>query len=48
MLNTFCLLVLYIRLATIVKENVKFNDNFLFWYNSAITTKSEALSYLIR
>ena len=28
MLNIFCLLVLQIRIATIIKENAKFNDKF--------------------
>ena len=47
MLNIFCLFVLHIRIATIIKDNTKFNDNFVFRYHSAITTKSEALSELI-
>ena len=40
----FGLFILHIRIATIVRENTKFNDNFLFWYHSGITIKSEALS----
>ena len=40
----FCPIVLYIRIATIIKDNAKVNDNFLFRYHSAITTKSEGLS----
>ena len=44
MLNIFCLFVLHIRITTIIRENAKFNDIFLFLYHSAITTKSEALS----
>ena len=32
MLNIFCLFVLHIRIATIIKEKAKFNDKFLFRY----------------
>ena len=44
MLIIFYLFVLHIRIATIIWENAKFNDKFLFWYHSAISTKSEELS----
>ena len=44
MINTFCLFVLHIRIATIIRENAKLNAKFLFWYHSAITIKSEAIS----
>ena len=44
MLNIFCLFVLHIRVATIIKDDANFNDKFVFRYHSAITTKSEALS----
>ena len=47
MLNIFCLFVLHIRIATVIKENAKFNEFFLFRYHSAITTKCEMLSELI-
>ena len=30
MLNIFCLVVLHIRIATIIRKNAKFNDNFYF------------------
>ena len=44
MFNIFCLFVLHIRIAKIIRENAKFNGKFLFRYHSAITSKSEVLS----